>query len=166
MKCYKIKNYVIVICMLVLMTGCGTENTIDAIPAGSISSEPDVVEYIESDNRASFNDSLADDEPKKHSAEELVIEYVGDRDSAYYYRDYYLENQYLIVEEECLTSFFAFDGFTKAESVRYEDIVHIDINYVGDLGFVEITDRAGISLSFVLDTEIAKEIKTVIDTHR
>lgn len=150
--------------------GCGSDNQESQIEFSSIVNSDDSVcdiSIVESDTNDTCKDVFWDNNKViDDNTENLVFEYAKYESAIAYYQDFYLSGKYLIIESDGVTSYLSLDGYSSIEKIKYDDVVHVNINYIDNLGFIEITDKAGGSLSFVFESSEAKEVDQLIDNYR
>ena len=161
--------FLVLILLTIFMSGCvnyrSQENnanpTISSVYEDGKSAADSVV--IEDDSNG---EERKDNENSKADNENSVVEYVNEVSAVEYYQDYYFHEKYLIIEPCAITSYVCLESYTSIESVGYDDIVRVEVAYLDNLGFIEITDKAGGLFSFVLESGTAKEAEQMIGSNR
>ena len=161
--------FFVLIVLTVFMSGCvnnsAQENHANTTISTVYEEGKSAVESIVIEDDSNSEEHI-ETENSKSDNENAVVEYVDEVSAVEYYQDYYFHEKYLIIESCAITSYVCLEGYTSVESVRYDDIVRVEVDYLDNLGFIEITDIAGGLFSFVFESSTAKEAEQMIDSYR
>jgi len=157
---------IMVIGFTVLICGCGKKPEDKREPVVSKSESFESIEDIPNEQIIQDGKEEAIGEELVENNQELIDEIILETDGRQYFKDYYLNQQLLIIADNEVYSVFLTDDYKKVTCIEYLNIARVDTSIVGDIACFSIVDKTGESYSFMFTREEASQINDLIATYR